>query len=133
MKNKIFFKTLVVLIVTIMLFGNFSFAIETVVNAEENTEINESINEKDNIADEKKANTDSIKVEYEYDENANQVIAKIISVKKLKNTKPTWKLSEEGFTYTKTFSENTKYSTQVENVNGEVTNVEVNVVDVKKT
>lgn len=133
MKNKIFFKILVVLIVTIMLFGNFSFAIETVVNAEENTEINEFIDEKDNIAEEQKANTDSIKVEYEYDENANQVIAKIISAKKLKNTKPTWKLSEDGFTYAKIFSENTKYSTQVENINGEVINVEVNVVDVKKT
>lgn len=133
MKNKIFFKTLVILIVTIMLFGNFSFAIETVVNAEENTEIKEYINEKDNITSEQNANTDSIKVEYEYDENTNQVIAKIVSKIKLKNTKPTWKLSEDGFIYTKTFSENTKYSTQVENINGEVTNVEVNVVDVKKT
>ena len=130
MKNKTFFKTLVILIITIMLSCNFSFAIETAVNTKENTD---NTNDKDNIITEQNEKNNSVKVEYEYDENTNQVIAKIVSTIKLKNTKPSWKLSENGFTYTKTFSRNTKYSTPVEDINGKVTNVEINIVDIKNT
>lgn len=74
----------------------------------------------------------SIKVEYEYDENTNQVLAKIISNIELKDTKPTWKLSADNKTYSKVYSKNEKYNTTVIDINGNSTNLEININLVKE-
>lgn len=74
----------------------------------------------------------SIKVEYEYDENTNQVLAKIISNTELKDTKPTWKLSSDSKIYTKIYSKNQKYNTPVIDINGNITNLEININLVKE-
>ena len=71
-----------------------------------------------------------IKTKYEHDEQTNEVIAKIISNINLKDTKPTWKLSEDRKTYTKLYTENSTYTTRVESINGEYIDVELNIVDV---
>ena len=75
----------------------------------------------------------NVKVEYEYNEQTNQVIAKIVSDVELKNTKPTWKLSEDKKSYTKVFNQNQKYSTTVQNINGQIYEVDVVVDQIQKT
>ena len=71
-----------------------------------------------------------IQVTYEYNAQENTVIATIASNIELKNTKPSWTLSEDKKTYTKIFSENMDYSTQIEDVNGEKRDVQIKVTDV---
>ena len=63
--------------------------------------------------DETDTSESNIKVVYEYDDNTNQVIAKIVSDIELQDTKPTWNLSEDKKTYTKIYTKNEVYSTQV--------------------
>ena len=75
----------------------------------------------------------NVNVEYEYNEQTNQVIAKIVSDVELKNTKPTWKLSEDKKSYTKVFSQNQKYSTTVQNINGQIYEVDIVVDQIQKT
>ena len=79
------------------------------------------------------ASVNDIEVIYEYDEETNQVIVKIVSNIELQDTKPTWDLSKDKKTYTKTYTKNENYSTQVTDINGNVTNVEINVTQVKDT
>ena len=79
------------------------------------------------------ASENDIEVIYEYDEETNQVIVKIVSNIELQDTKPTWDLSKDKKTYTKTYTKNENYSTQVTDINGNVTNVEINVTQVKDT
>lgn len=74
-----------------------------------------------------------IDIQYEYDEKNEQVIAYINSNLELKDTKPSWKLSEDRKTYTKVFNANISYTTPVENINGEVRNVEINVTQIDKS
>lgn len=71
-----------------------------------------------------------IKTEYELDKEKNQVTVKMNSNIFLKDTKPTWKLSEDKKTYTKVFSQNAKYNTLVESINGEVLNTELNIYQI---
>ena len=71
-----------------------------------------------------------LKTEYKRNEETNQVVAKIISNIKLKDTKPTWQLSEDKKTYTKVYTENTKYSTRVESINGECAEIELNIDEI---
>ena len=77
------------------------------------------------------ATSNSIQVKYEYNAETNQVIAKIISNTELKETKPSWKLSKDKKTYTKIFFSNMKYTTPVENIKGEIINVEINIAQIK--
>ncbi len=119
MKNTIFYKIIFILTILILLSCNLSFALENIINKETNN--NEMYTKNDN----------EISVKYEYNEKTNQVVAKIISKIKLKNTKPSWKLSTDGLTYTKTFSENTTYSTPVEDINGVITNVDIKITQIK--
>lgn len=77
-----------------------------------------------NVQDVKKL---ELKTEYEYNEKTNEVLAKIISNINLKDTKPTWNLSEDKRTYTKTYKENSAYSTRVESINGEIQNIDLNI------
>ena len=83
--------------------------------------------------DETDTSENNIKVVYEYNDNTNQVIAKIVSEVELQDTKPTWDLSKDRKTYTKIYTKNEKYSTQVTDINGNVTNVEIDVTQVKDT
>ncbi len=69
-------------------------------------------------------------IDYEYNAEENIVTAKIISNIELKSTKPSWTLSEDKKTYTKTFNENMDYYTEFENVNGEKKNVNIKVTEV---
>ena len=105
------FRKIIMLIVTtivIILLGTFSKAIDEGSAHGDNT----------------------LKLEYEYNAEENTVMAKMVSNIELKDTKPTWTLSEDKKAYTKIFSENNNYSTQVEDVNGEKRNVQINVTDV---
>ena len=73
-----------------------------------------------------------LEMKYYYDEEKNQVTAQIVSNIELKNTKPTWKLSDDKKVYTKIFKENTKYSTPVQDKLGNVIDVNIEIVDVKQ-
>ena len=68
-----------------------------------------------------------IKMEYIFNEQTNTVTAKIKSNKILEDTKPTWKLSKDKLTYTKTFDKNQVYTTPVQDVFGNITNVKINI------
>ena len=70
---------------------------------------------------------DNLEIKYEYDSRTNTVIAKIISKIELKDTKPTWKLSEDKMSYSKKYLENEKYSTVVEDILGNVYQVEIDI------
>jgi len=74
----------------------------------------------------------NITVKYLYD-SSERVTVYIISDRKLKNTKPTWKLSEDGYTYTKTFTNNNNYTTNVIDANGNEVNVSILVNFFKDT
>lgn len=74
---------------------------------------------------------EEINVEYEYIEETNQVIARIISNVELEDTKPTWQLSEDRKTYTKIYSGNMKYFTSVQDVNGNITSLEIDINQIK--
>ncbi len=74
----------------------------------------------------------NITVKYLYD-SSERVTVYIISDRKLKNTKPTWKLSEDGYTYTKTFTSNNSYTTNVVDMNENEVNVSILVNFFKNT
>jgi len=63
---------------------------------------------------------------YDYDKENNRVTAKIISKTPLKNTKPTWTLNNNDTIYTKTFNTNQNYFTPIEDIYGNVENVNIN-------
>ena len=71
-----------------------------------------------------------IRIDYEIIKETNQVRATIISNIKMKDTKPTWELSEDKKRYTKIYNENSKYVTKVESINGESKDIEVEIKDV---
>lgn len=75
---------------------------------------------------------ESISVEYEYDEKTNQVIARIISSIELKDTKPTWNLSDDKKIYTKIYNKNETYNTEVIDINGNRTILEININLIKE-
>ena len=84
-------------------------------NAQDNTseisenEIEENVLEK---------NTLKIEMEYKYNEENNTVTAIMHSNQILKHTKKTWKLSEDGLTYTsKEMISNGSYYTEIEDIN----------------
>lgn len=74
----------------------------------------------------------TIKMEYVYDETTNKVTAKMISNTELKDTKPTWTLSEDKHIYTKVFDTNMDYYTPAEDINGNIINVNIQITDVKE-
>lgn len=75
--------------------------------------------------------SNTIEVKYEYNSSNDTVIAQIVSQTELKDTKPTWQLSEDKKTYSKIFSENTNYNTLVEDIDGNITDVNINVTEFK--
>ena len=66
----------------------------------------------------------TIKVRYLY-KTRKEAIVEIISSVKLVNTKPTWQLSSDGYTYTKVFNSNNIYVTPVQDVNGVTKNINI--------
>ena len=73
----------------------------------------------------------AINIEYKYNQEENIVIAKIISDIELKNTKPTWTLSENKKEYTKKFTSNMNYKTQIEDINGNISNVNIVITQIQ--
>ena len=61
--------------------------------------------------------TPNIKVKYMYT-SYEKVIVEMVSDVKFKDTKPTWKLSSDGYRYTKEFTEYDVYTTPINDVNG---------------
>ena len=74
----------------------------------------------------------NITVKYLYDSN-EKVTVYIVSDKKLKNTKPTWKLSKDQLIYTKVFTDNNNYTTSVTDIDGNTVNVSILVNFFKDT
>ena len=73
-----------------------------------------------------------INVKYLYDSNDN-VTVYIISNKLLKDTKPTWKLDETQTVYSKAFTGNISYLTDVVDINGNQTSVSIIIDFFKNT
>ncbi len=74
-----------------------------------------------------------ISMRYEYNESNNTVTAKMVSNKILEDTKPTWTLSQDKLTYTKTFDKNQQYSTPVQDTYGNYLYVEISITQIKNT
>lgn len=75
----------------------------------------------------KQADGSTITVKYMYTIYEN-VIVQIHSTIRMENTKAAeWKLSEDGYDYTKVFYEDTKYTTQIQDINGLTKNVLIDI------
>ena len=74
-----------------------------------------------------------INIEYTYNSKDNTVTAIMHSNNQLKDTKPSWTLSEDKLSYTKTFGANDIYTTNVEDVNGNVTTVTIEITKILPT
>ena len=86
------------------------------------TNVNIEFKFRTNIYNQKDGST--IKVRYLYI-SRTKAIVEIISSVKMKDTKPSWKLSEDGYTYTKEFSDNNIYTTPIEDINGVKKDVDI--------
>lgn len=73
----------------------------------------------------------SVEVQYEYNKEKSQVVAKIVSNMKMLDTKPTWSLSNDKMTYTKIFNCNETYTTLVTAENLETCDIEINISEIK--
>ena len=78
-----------------------------------------------------KSQNPKINVTYQYNESNNTVTATISSNRKIKNTKPTWKLAQDQLIYTKTFESNQTYTTPVEDIYGNKIDVKIAITQVK--
>ena len=73
--------------------------------------------------------TDNSKITVRYMYTSyNNVMVQIVSKVKMENTKPTWELSKDGYIYTKIFTDNINYTTQIQDINGLTKNVNI-IVD----
>ena len=73
------------------------------------------------------------KITMEYIYNKDKTVTAIMhSNCKLSDTKPTWSLSEDKMTYTKKFDTNQKYSTPVQDIYGNIANVEI-IINIKNS
>ena len=73
-----------------------------------------------------------ITLEYIYDEKTNKVTAQMVSNIELKDTKPTWTLSQDKKVYTRIFDDNQSYSTPVQDKYGRVVNVDIEITQIDK-
>ena len=72
--------------------------------------------------------------EIKYLKDSNGTVTAIaISNVKFANTKPTWKLSEDGYSYTKTFNSNQNYTTAFTDIYGNVVNKSLGINEYNKT
>ncbi len=72
-------------------------------------------------------NSFEVNMEYIYNEKDNTVTAIMKSNNILKDTKPTWKLSKDKLSYSKVYNTNSKYYTQVQDILGNIAEVEVEI------
>lgn len=72
-----------------------------------------------------------ISVIYNYNEDKSLVVVSLKSNEIMADTKPTWILSKDGLTYTKTFDSNQTYTTVVEDIYGNSTNVKISITEIK--
>lgn len=77
-------------------------------------------------------NKANIKTEYIYNEKTNTVLMKVVSDKRMKNTKKNWKLSSDGLVYSYEFNNNTKYFTTFEDIYGNKITVPIEVTKIIK-
>lgn len=73
-----------------------------------------------------------IKVELLYDSLSNKVHCNLISNELLRQTKPTWNLSNDKLIYSKIFSENQSYITQITDLSKNTTNININITQIDK-
>ena len=125
MKKNLFLKIILILIMSILIMTNKSFA-ENVIQSSTEKEEEFLLNNTNEFIE--KAN---VKVYYIYDEKNNTVIAIINSDVELEDTKPTWELSEDKKQYTKLFTSNMTYTTPVQDINGNIIEVEIQITQVK--
>ncbi len=85
-----------------------------------------------NATDDKMEQT-IVEVSYKYKEDTNTVIATIKSNNELKNTKKTWKLSEDKKQYTFEFGDNTTYMSSVVDKFGNTIPVLINVTQIDES
>ena len=90
------------------------------------TEPKEQVNQVRAVQEEAK-----VEIKYQYKEDTNTVLATIESTVELKPTKASWKLSQDKKHYTFEFDNNTTYDTTVEDVNGKIYTIHINVTEVK--
>lgn len=88
------------------------------------TNVHVKLKKKRNIYSQSDGST--ITVNYMYTSYEN-VIVQITSSVQLQDTKPTWTLSEDKYTYTKTFTDDIEYSTPVVDINGRQKNVYISI------
>ena len=69
-------------------------------------------------------------VNKEYDEKTNAVVVTVTSKKMLKDTKPTWKLSQDKMSYTKTYKDNGTYKTPFVDINEKVENISFEITEI---
>lgn len=69
---------------------------------------------------------------YIYDNLTDTVTVKMISNEIMADTKPTWKLSDDKLTYTKSFNENQNYITEVNDIYGNITKVKISITQITK-
>ena len=74
--------------------------------------------------------TPQIKVDYKYNTNSDMVTVILKSNSQLEHTKPTWNLSGDKYTYSKNFDKNQKYTTPVQDVYGNMVNVEISITQI---
>ena len=144
MEHKLITKIIAISIIIIMLFANMSLAVETIAKNEiDEKEQNAKMQQETEITKQEKTENNEkvqneetaenkIEIKYEYNESTNQVTATMISTVPLKDTKPSWTLSEDKLTYTKTFGANDDYTTDVEDIYGNVTTVRITITGIKQ-
>lgn len=71
-----------------------------------------------------------ISMQYVYDKKTNIVTATMKSNKKLADTKSSWILSSDQYTYTKKYDSNQTYYTPVQDVYGNIVNVQIKITQV---
>lgn len=77
--------------------------------------------------------TPKVEVSYKYNGNSNSVTVTMRSNSQLQHTKPTWNLSSDKFTYTKEFDANQIYITPVQDIYGNVVDVQLKITQIPPT
>ena len=138
MRKSLYIKIIINIIIFIIIFSGKSYA-ENIIGQPALQNDNEIFNERnyqdlEEVTNREKELKDNFKIEvlYEYNEETNKVTAIINSNIELEDTKPTWKLSEDKKQYTKIFTSNTSYVTPVQDINGNITNIYIQITQIKK-
>ena len=72
----------------------------------------------------------NLEISYDYISETNSVVATVVSDEELAQTKVNWNLSEDKLSYKYEFTENTTYTTNFEDIYGNVTQIQINVTQI---